>query len=184
MIVTHHREKLINAIIFFANHTRNLGKTKLMKLLFFLDFRHFKETGKSVTGLDYFAWQWGPVPRDVWSELSGNMGSDLRKAVTVLPGEGFQGVKAKAKFEGRHFTPRELRLLKELSDIFREASAEHMVEVSHLKNEPWDRTLKEKGEFAKIDYLRAIDEESRLSVDEARERQEEIAEMHEVFGVS
>ena len=33
-----------------------------MKLLYFLDFMHFKQTDKSVTGQDYFAWMTGPVP--------------------------------------------------------------------------------------------------------------------------
>ncbi|MFC1858011.1 Panacea domain-containing protein [Thermodesulfobacteriota bacterium] len=42
-----------------------------MKLLYFLDFIHFKHTGKSVTGLDYYAWQMGPVPRDLYEEISG-----------------------------------------------------------------------------------------------------------------
>ncbi|EQD73859.1 hypothetical protein B1A_04740, partial [mine drainage metagenome] len=62
MLISHEREKLINAIIFFAIHTRFLGKTKLFKLLYFLDFEHHKETGRSVTGMDYFAWKMGPVP--------------------------------------------------------------------------------------------------------------------------
>src|SRR3990172_2038157 len=42
MLLSHEREKLINAIIFFADNTRFLGKTKLCKLLYFLDFGHFK----------------------------------------------------------------------------------------------------------------------------------------------
>ena len=52
MINTYHREKLINAIIYFAQNTKYCGKIKLFKLLYFLDFWHFKQTGKSVTGLD------------------------------------------------------------------------------------------------------------------------------------
>jgi hypothetical protein len=27
-----------------------------------VDFTHFRETGRSVTGLDYQAWKMGPVP--------------------------------------------------------------------------------------------------------------------------
>ena len=46
MIVTHHREKLINAIIYFAEKTRYCGKTKLLKLMYFFDFTHFKQTGE------------------------------------------------------------------------------------------------------------------------------------------
>ncbi|MCK4554722.1 DUF4065 domain-containing protein [Candidatus Parcubacteria bacterium] len=31
----------------------------MCKLLYNLDYTHFKETGKSVTGLDYYAWEIG-----------------------------------------------------------------------------------------------------------------------------
>lgn len=184
MIVTHHREKLINAIIYFSKHTSNLGITKLMKLLFFFDFHHFRETGKSSTGLDYYAWEMGPVPKDVWKELSSSIQKDLADAITVNISEDFHQIKAKAKFDDLHFTPRELRLLEEVSCVFKEATADQMVEASHLPNEPWYRTLNEKGPSAKIDYILAIDMKSKLSVEEARERQEEIAETHEAFGVS
>lgn len=37
MLITHEREKLINAILFFAEHTAHFGKTKLFKLLYLLD---------------------------------------------------------------------------------------------------------------------------------------------------
>ena len=58
-----------------------------------------------------------------------------------------------------------------------------MIESTHLKNEPWDRTLKEKGEFQKIDYMLAIDSEIvSLTYDEARERMEERLEMFRIFG--
>jgi len=87
MIITHHREKLINAIIYFANNTKRCGKTKLLKLLYFLDFRHFKQTGKSVTGLDYYAWDMGPVPKDLYNELDA-MKPDLKSAIKELPKEG------------------------------------------------------------------------------------------------
>ncbi len=70
MIVTHHRAKLINAIIYFANRTKYCGKTKILKLLYFLNFTHFKQTSKSVTGLDYFAWEMGPVPKVLFEERS------------------------------------------------------------------------------------------------------------------
>ena len=49
--------------------TRKCGKVKLFKLLYFLDFEHFKATGRSVTGLDYFAWQMGPVPAALFDEI-------------------------------------------------------------------------------------------------------------------
>ena len=48
MLVSHERGKMINAIIYFADHTRHLGKIELFKLLYLLDFEHFSQTGRSV----------------------------------------------------------------------------------------------------------------------------------------
>ena len=184
MIITHHREKLINAIIYFAENTKFCGKTKLLKLLYFLDFRHFKRTGKSVTGLDYFAWDMGPVPRDLYNELTEDMKPDLQAAIKKLPKEGFQKINTKKKFNGDYFSKREMKLLEDISYIFRDSKADEMIESTHLANEPWDKTLKEKGRLEKIDYMLSIDNiDGSLSADEAQERKEEISEMHKIFGV-
>ena len=184
MIITHHREKLINAIIYFVQNTKYCGKTKLLKLLYFFDFKHFKEVGRSVTGLNYYAWGMGPVPKDLFEELSGNMNPDMISAITITPkGCGFQLIQAQQKFNGRYFSQRELRLLDELSFIFKDATADIMIESTHLKNEPWDKTLKEEGEFEKIDYMRALDADKlSLSLDQAKERLEERKEVYSLFG--
>ncbi len=184
MIVTHHREKLINAIIYFADHTKYCGKTKLLKLLYFLDFSHFKQTGKSVTGLDYFAWQMGPVPKELFEELSGHMKLDMSDSIHELePGEAFQQIRPKKRFDSQCFSKKETKLLKDLAFIFEDAKADAMVESTHLKNEPWDRTLKEKGEFKKIDYMLAIDSDIvSIPYNEAKDRVQERSEMYKIFG--
>lgn len=185
MIITNHRKKLINAIVFFARNTRKCGKTKLLKLLYFLDFWHFKQTGRPVTGLEYFAWEMGPVPKELFTELTGNMRPDMNAAIHELDaGSEFQKVRPRAEFDDRYFSGRELRLLKELSFIFHDADAKDMVESTHLLNEPWDKTLRSKGAFSKIDYLLAVDgADESLPYEEARERMEEREQMYEVFGV-
>lgn len=185
MIVTHHREKLINAIIYFAGQTKYCGKTKLLKLLYFLDFSHFKQTGKTVTGLEYYAWKMGPVPKNLFDELNGSMKADMKAAIHELPdGEGFQQIRPKKKFDSQYFSNKELKLLENFSFMFQDAKADTMVESTHLKNEPWDRTLKEKGEFKKIDYMLAVDSDiDSLSYDEVKKRTEERSEMYKIFGV-
>jgi uncharacterized phage-associated protein len=185
MINTHHREKLINSVVYFAKNTKFCGKTKLMKLLYFLDFIHFKQTGKSVTGLDYFAWERGPVPKALFEEISGDMKPDMKSAIIVFPTESFQQIRSKKKFDDRYFSKRELEILENISFIFKDAQADDMIESTHLKNEPWDRTLKQKGEFQKIDYMLAIDSEmGSLPHNEAKERMEERLEMFKVFGAN
>jgi len=62
LLKNHNNERLVQAIVYFAHHTRSLGKVKLFKLLYLLDFEHFRQTGRSVTGQEYRAWKMGPVP--------------------------------------------------------------------------------------------------------------------------
>ena len=155
----------------------------MLKLLYFLDFHHFKQTGKFVTGLDYFAWEMRPVAKELFEELSGNMKPDMKNAIHELPVEGFQQIRPKKKFDDRYFSKNEMKLLKEISYIFRDAQADAMVESVHLKNEPWEKTIKEKGAFQKIDYMLAIDSEiESLPYKEGKERMEERSEMYKVFG--
>jgi uncharacterized phage-associated protein len=185
----HGREKLLQAIVYFAHHTKNLGKTKLTKLLYFLDFIHFRQTGKSVTGLDYYAWDFGPVPRDLWQELSDpeTMPDDLKRVIAIQPiptqrGGELQKIAPRKEFDPKFFSPREIKILSTVAEIFAEANAEDMVEASHLKNQPWDKTVKGKGKGEYIDYLLAVDGSAdALPLEVIEERLEEMAEMRRLF---
>lgn len=163
MIISHEKDKLINAILYFVTNTKNCYKTKLVKLLFFLDFIHFKQTGKSVTGLKYYAYPWGPYPEELGIELYPDKKSEysdylriVNTTVDSVRGESY-AIIAKKKFNDFYFTKRELKILENLAYIFKTTSREQMIEITHLKNSPWDVTLKEKGEKAFIDYMLAID---------------------------
>ncbi len=63
MIAKNAKEKLTNAVIYFISHTNNCGKLKLYKLLSILDFRHFNETGRSVTIVYGFTAAFYPMER-------------------------------------------------------------------------------------------------------------------------
>ena len=60
------REKLLNAILYFAQNTKMFGVTKMMKLLFFYEFEFFKNAGFPPIGLEYFAYPKGPLPFEFW----------------------------------------------------------------------------------------------------------------------
>ncbi len=57
-------EKLEAAILFFIERANNghLGKTKLMKLLYYADFDHMERYGEPITGARYRKFDQGPVP--------------------------------------------------------------------------------------------------------------------------
>jgi uncharacterized phage-associated protein len=54
-------EKAYHMVRFFADSLSPL-KTAINKLLFYADFYHFRQFGMGISGLQYRAIQWGPVP--------------------------------------------------------------------------------------------------------------------------
>lgn len=160
-------------------HTKNCRKTKLGKLLFFLDFTHFKKYGTSVTGYDYIAMPMGPVPIQLYEAITNDtLPDDFRRALSITKemdedGEsrGFKiQIKPRVRIEREWFSPREQAILEEVATIFRDATAKQMIEITHLKNSPWERTLREKGPNAEIDYIMALDDEITLGIEELEER--------------
>ncbi len=162
----------------------------MFKLLYFLDFLHFKQTGRSVTNQDYYAWKFGPAPRDFWHELrEGRVPEDFKPYLSietyVSNEEDKQGFNFKPKKTAdlSVFTPREKQILENLAFIFKEATPSQMSEISHLPNQPWDRTIKEKGAGALIDYILALNKEDPISEEQAKEIQKEREEMFRNFPI-
>lgn len=151
MFISHNREKLLNAIIYFVEQTKFCNTIKLFKLLNFLDFEHYRQTGNSVTGLQYQAWRQGPVPKDLWNELH-EPSDDFRKTVVVsVVRDDLTDVPArrdfsiKKKFEKKYFTKRELEIMERLVFFFSEITATQMSQYSHSKNMPWYKIYKGEG---------------------------------------
>ncbi|MGA2669634.1 MAG: Panacea domain-containing protein [Ignavibacteria bacterium] len=166
-----YREKLLNAILYFSKNVKLPSKLKIFKLLYFLDFRHYKETGQNVTNLDYYALDFGPVPLDLYNEVKDNqVPDDFSDFLVIEPFKaefseksgGMFKAKAKARLNISVFTPREQRIMKELVDIYRDVDAKMISDVSHFRNHPWDKTIKDKGKNKKIEYSLAIDKDSKI----------------------
>lgn len=137
------RNRLINAILFFANQSPCCGKTKLFKLLFLLDTKHYAETGRSVTGYDYQAWEHGPVPTklmDEWTEFKSDLASVVKIEHESFPnGNVRYTIRANegAVFDDSNFTPRQLRIMNELIEQHANDTAKQMVDLTHEPGGPW-----------------------------------------------
>jgi uncharacterized phage-associated protein len=174
------RDKRLAAVIaYFVKETKNCKKTKLGKLLFFLDFLHFKRFGTSVTGNDYVAMPKGPVPIQLYRSITdGNLPEEIARTLAIEEemdeygeSKGFRiSVRPRAQVEMDLLSPRELAVMEEVAFIFHDSSATEMSEITHLRNTPWERTLKERGKNAIIDYRLAIDDDVKLGVEELLER--------------
>jgi len=181
MLISRDREKLINTIVFFARHTRHCGKTKLFKLLYLLDFRHFRLTGRSVTGLDYRAWQHGPVPFPLMQEWDA-FEPDLAAAVDVVPEPVFDydrlRIEPKADFDEQYFTRRELQLMRELATRHRDEMTRPLVGLTHEERGPWDKIWDGgRGNDQRIPYALAVpdDDPNREAILEAASDRDAIA---------
>lgn len=183
MLVDRRRGKLLNSIIYFANHTRMCGKTKILKLLFLLDFDHFRQTGRSVTGMKYYAWKMGPVATDLYEEID-HPEPDFLDAVRVdrvqIIDHEREQITPVGTFDPSHFSRREMRLLEEISARYREQSAGEMVEVVHAENGAWDKVYQGgKGKGSEIPYSLVLDDDPERDI--VLEKEKESREVRENF---
>ncbi len=160
MLISRNREKLINVIVFFASNTQHCGKVKLFKLLYLLDFAHFRQTGRSVTGLDYRAWKMGPVPLELMQEWE-DLDPDMAKAIDIVPEPVIDFIRErvvpKMQFDDALFTRRELRLMAELSAQFFGELTKPLIGFTHAERGPWDKIWDGgKGNNERIPYALAL----------------------------
>jgi uncharacterized phage-associated protein len=211
------REKLYEALAFFTESVKYPGWIKLLKLVYYLDLVHLRRTGRTVTGLKYEAWPMGPVPKDLYAQIK-DSSSELHRHFEIgrarkqlsedftptidtdedslansapssarwVPG----AFKARQKFQHRYLTNREYQIARELAEIFFEAKAEDMSDVSHQKFGPWRKArvhAEEDGiERPEIDLLQGIvaccDPKRELPIEQVRELIAEREEEHRALG--
>lgn len=187
MLIDRRREKLVNAIVYFAHNTNHLGKIKLFKLLYLLDFEHFRQTGRSVTGLDYRAWELGPVPLRLMQEWE-QPKPDFDAALEIVPEQVIdhvrQSVKACVDFDDSHFTRRELQIMQGLANKYRDTYSPHMIDVTHAENGAWAKVWDSEGFDAEIPYELSLsdDDENRDAVLEAARDYQAMIEAHDHGG--
>lgn len=180
MLINHDRERLLQAAVFFAHNTDKLGRVKLFKLLYFLDFMSFRETGHLVTGLSYQAWDHGPVPSELFGELKYEPKADLTamlKEVEIQLDQDrvFKKLVATVPFDDLYFSPFEVELMTALAAKFKTWTAEEMEAVTHSPVDPWYRVyVTENGKNRVIPPLYGVPDEDREDI-------EKVACEHEDF---
>lgn len=158
------RNRLINAVLYFAENTEYCGKIKLFKLLYLMDFEHFRLTGKSITGAEYSAWRMGPVPTilyDQWDEPHG----EFAEAVDIVPERQIdfvrQTVKPKRAFDDSEFTPRQLRVMQGLAEKYKYVQSAAMIDVTHAENGAWTKVWNNgEGKSKPIPYELSVGNET------------------------
>jgi uncharacterized phage-associated protein len=136
-------KKYKNAILYFANKIQNgtLGRLKMMKLLYYLDFDFFEKYGRSVTGDIYLRWENGPVPESGLAMLTKMRGQEI-KITSRKIGVGINDqlhIEALQPYDLSVFDKEELVMLEEVSDKWEKFSGSEMKSATHGEA-PWIAT--------------------------------------------
>ena len=123
--------KLFQAMKFFCLNDR-VVKTKLMKLLFYADFKHFKDSGISISGVRYAHAYHGPVPDQFETWLVAI--SEWEKQITSEEqafGDYVGEVYTSGEPDWSVFSTSELAALAFVKDKFHKYSARQIRDFSH-----------------------------------------------------
>jgi len=149
-------EKFTEMVVFFTEKLQP-WKTKLNKLLFYADFAMYKQSGFSISGVQYRAIPMGPVPNNfnsIFEYLANN--DDVEVYYTTFSdggaGEQFKPNSQRA-FNSELFTEKELQILENIAERFKNTTTNEIIEISH-KEKAWQEN---KDEKKIIDYKYSFD---------------------------
>lgn len=140
-----------HVILYFLERINNvhLGRTKLMKLLYYVDFDHYETYGKSVTNARYRKLPHGPVPDKADKVIDAMIREGMVEAVKMEVGPYAQGrlITKSGQFDPSKFTGDELEILRSVASRWEHSNAKQIESATH-KEAPWATTEDKKA----IDY--------------------------------
>ncbi len=155
-------------IAYFIQNTENCKLTKLLKLLYFFDLEHVKETGVSATNLKYQAWALGPVSPEIRNKIISFNDTDFLNSFDVDISESPSGgdseiytISPKFEFDEDLFSDRQIEILERLSFQYKKSTASELIKKTHEKGELWNIVHK-KGENLEIPFHLQIEKETDL----------------------
>lgn len=131
--------KMEAVILFFICHANNswLGKTKLLKLIYYADFDHFERYDHPVTGASYTKQQWGPLTSQGSTALLEMEEADRIRCSNIGAGSYTQNrYEPLEQFDPTVLSQIELQTLEEVANRWRHHTREQIVAATHGEA-PW-----------------------------------------------
>jgi len=169
-------EKYKNAVLFFAKNLNKfqLGKTKLAKLLYYLDFISYRDKKKTVTGTLYYKQEFGPLAKDLTEVIGVLVGENKLEVNQVEVGEREKNeFRAISDYDEKVFDDYEKSLLRKLLNQYGNLSTDVLVAKSHLEA-PWVKA--KNGGVLDFEYAFDIEDFDPKAEKEAKEEDKKIAD--------
>ncbi len=159
---TYNTKKFINAVLFFAKKTdsRKLGILKLNKLLYYIDFIHYKKYGRPILGDIYIRMEHGPVPslsynlfniafRDQGGDaISKELRNSINIKLTLVKDFSIKAMYPRKDYDKSLFSESELEIMGDIASKYYSKTGTTMKKETHREDTPWSKTLP----MHKIDY--------------------------------
>ncbi len=146
-------EKIGNTLVYLSERIPTLYLTKALKLLYLLDETSIKETGASVTWLEYKVWKLGPVAEEIHNEIRhkkvevyGNTEFSLKPYIKTSkyqnPVEEMYDsfiIESIKPFDDAEFSDYEIGLLDRIINKYGKLSSKQLVNALHQEGTLWDK---------------------------------------------
>ena len=122
--------KVKNLILYLSQNT--ILKTKLLKELFYCDFISYKNIGKSITGLEYKKYQFGPVPRN-YEQILNKLIQSKSISLNLIIDSDYECTQISSieKPNTKDFAKEELDIINRVIKYFKNYSSKKIVDYSH-----------------------------------------------------
>ena len=155
------QNKIGNLIAMLAMKIPNLYSTKVLKMLYLIDETSVKETGLTVTDLNYKVWIKGPVPVPVYFDLLHEdsilkeyfdtkrvcITNNKKAAIQITPKEN-------TTIDDSEFSEYELELIERIVNEFGDWSTTKLIKHLHKEGSAWKKVVDDNN----LDELFAVDE--------------------------
>jgi len=149
-------EAMEHAILYIAGSVKHAFKSKVLKLLWYTDFLCYNETAHSLTGSQYEAGLFGPVPREfrlLLTHLNREGVIELEEQPAAAASDNCELIVPKMPLHADAFSEIERQCLQRVCDEFTYDSANATETRSH--KEPAYKITWEKGQWETIPYTLA-----------------------------
>lgn len=147
-------DKFCAMVLFFTHKSKELLKTKLMKLLNYSDMIFYKENGVSISGTRYAHLPYGPVPEN-FDILFGTMAADHIAHIEVLYDNGYEKHQVIPEVEVPEgiLSAEELAVMERIYEKFADFGS---VEISNYSHKEKGYSSTKRGQIISYSYAKDI----------------------------
>ena len=124
-------DRLENLIGYIASRVNDLYKTSLNKYLWYMDFLNYKNTLKSITGLRYIRYTYGPIIEGKNYELILNLDSKFEKEDREINYNITTKIHSKNNYDLSLFSKDEIKVIDRVIELLKDKNATNISDLSH-----------------------------------------------------